>query len=166
MSAGETQAQVLGIVVTARLSAAWCHRVRQVELVLRRIGHDLRSLGECTSQWIPRADLDSIRFGNETHDAEPVCTVIREQLVDGVVVVAERCLAHGLRPTLVATANHEDIGMDPKALLPHLLRGVAAFAMTLFPSHSTFGRVKIVAWVCRPVLWPQSHVRGDDGSAV
>ena len=100
------------------------------------------------------------------HDSKTVRPVIGQDLVDGIAVFDGRSLMHRLRSTLVAAADHEQVGMLTEALVPHLLWSVAAVTVTFLPLHAAFGSVEVVLSFFWLTSWAEPHVRCYERSPV
>ena len=85
--------------------------------------------------------------------------------MDHVVVVTVNRLMQCLSAALVSTTNHKQVSVLAKALVPHLLRRVAAFTVTFLPLHASFGGIVVISGFLRLFAGPKAHVRGDNGPA-
>ena len=97
--------------------------------------------------------------------AHSVGAIIRQNLMHHIAVIAANRLMQCLGAALVPTTNHKQVSVLAKALVPHLLRRVAAFTMTFLPLHASFGGIVVIPGFLRLFARPKAHVRGDDGPA-
>ena len=105
-------------------------------------------------------------FWTETHYAESVNAIVREQFMDGVSVFARCRFVVGLSLALVPVTDHEEVPVFAETLLPHLLRSIASIAMTFFPLHAAFRSLQVVLWFLGFFEWTKAHMRCDDCSAI
>ncbi len=86
--------------------------------------------------------------------------------MDLVAMVTRSDFVQRVASALISAANHREIGMLAKTLVPHLFRRIPTLAMDLFPLHPSLGRIHEITWGFWTSQGAKAHVRGDDGTPV